>query len=262
MTILDDIKSSVEKRVGEKKVGENYLSELELKLESALERKPLEFPEAAEKNTVIAEVKFASPSSGAIANPDNLEDIIKTYVDGGSACISVLTEPEYFNGSLDYLKQARRLADVPLLRKDFIVDELQVREARAYGADGLLLIAGIRGKEQLEDLLNKTRELSMWTLVEVHSREELDSVLKTEAEIIGVNNRNLKTMEVDLDTSVELSKMIPSDRKFVVESGIKSADDLRYLKNNCFRKPDAYLVGSSLMKTEDRVGKLRELVDA
>ena len=207
--------------------------------------------------TIIAEVKKASPSKGVIRVQFDPVAIARDYEEHGAAAISVLTESRFFQGSPEYLSAIKKHVAIPVLRKDFLFDVYQIYEARALGADALLLIAAILEKNKLRELLNLTRELGMDALVEVHSREELDMVLKTGARIIGINNRNLSTFHTDIATTVELIQEIPDDRIVVSESGIATREDIRMLIS---AGVDAFLIGESLMRQESPGAKLADLM--
>lgn len=207
---------------------------------------------------LIAEIKGASPSRGVIREEFNLLDIAKIYDEKNAAAISVLTEEHFFQGKLDYLKEVRKVTRKPLLRKDFIFDEYQVYESRVSGADAILLIIACLDKYQLNDFLGLAKELSLDSLVEVHNLKELDTALKSGAEIVGINNRNLKTLKVDLNTTFELIKDIPPDRIIVSESGIKTREDVKRLELD---RVDAMLVGTAIIKEKDIGAKIDELLD-
>ncbi|MBI4686375.1 MAG: indole-3-glycerol phosphate synthase TrpC [Nitrospirae bacterium] len=207
---------------------------------------------------LIAEIKKASPSKGLIRADFNLSDIASVYNENeGVSAISVLTEEKFFQGSLTYLKEARRITQKPLLRKDFIFDEYQVYEARANSADAILLIAACLEKAQLIDLQGLARELSLDTLVEVHDFKELDMALRSDAEIIGINNRDLKTLKIDINKTFELLRDIPSGKIIVSESGISTREDVKMLESS---RVDAMLVGTTIMKTKDIKTKIDELL--
>jgi len=195
---------------------------------------------------IIAEVKFASPSEGDICTNIDPCDIAKGYLNAGAAMLSVLTEPEYFKGSLGYLSQIRKQnPDALLLRKDFIVDSYQLTEAKAYGADAVLLIVAMTGKDKSKELFAEARVLRLTTLVEVHDEEELVVAIDMGADFIGVNNRNLKTLKIDLDISRRLSSMKPEKAVFICESGLSTAAQLREMKGLGY---DGFLMGTSFMK--------------
>jgi indole-3-glycerol phosphate synthase len=207
---------------------------------------------------LIAEVKKASPSRGIIRSDFNPVDIAKIYADNGAAAISVLTEGRHFHGSLDHLGNIRAvLPDKPLLRKDFIIDPYQVYESRVHGADGLLLIVAILKLEILNNLLNLSHELHMSCMVEVHNEDEVEIALKSEATIIGINNRDLNTFEVDIATTERLRPLIPKDRVVVSESGIKNRTDIEKLRRAGI---DAVLIGESLMSAPDIAERIKELL--
>lgn len=234
------------------------LSELKL----AIKKRPLPLDLAAalrgDSLRLIAEVKRASPSVGVLCPNLDPVKLASTYAHCGAAAISVLTEPRYFGGSLEDLEAIRHeLLDIPLLRKDFILKPYQVFESRALGADGLLLIVAILDDSELEDLLSLTHDLGMQCLVEVHNESELERALKQNAKIIGINNRNLNTMAVDLNVTRRLRPLIPSDRLVVSESGIKGREDLQKLKE---WGVNAVLVGEALVTANDVAAKLKELL--
>jgi indole-3-glycerol phosphate synthase len=184
-------------------------------------------------------------------------EIASEYQKNSAAAISVLTDKKYFQGELDYLKQIKEVTNIPILDKDFIIDVYQIYQARFYGADAVLLIAAILTDNELSEYLTLTNQLSLDALVEVHTLEELDRVLNTDAQIIGINNRDLKSFLVNTDTSVRLAKYIPDDKIVVSESGINSKEIISSLQKEGI---DAFLIGEALMKEKDIGKKLRELV--
>ena len=196
---------------------------------------------------VIAEIKQASPSKGVICRDMNPESIAREYVGAGAVAISVLTDEKFFLGKVEYMEQMRRPTPVPILRKDFIIDQYQLCEAKAYGADAVLLIAAILGPAQLTDLLAGAKSLGLECLVEVHREDEIDTLDMEMVETIGINNRDLDTFETDLFTSVRLRKHIPSDKIVVSESGISSGEDIEKLLSHGIH---AFLIGESLMRAE------------
>lgn len=207
---------------------------------------------------LIAEVKQASPSRGVIRPDFNPVAIARSYAQSGAAAISVLTEARYFKGSLNHLKGIRRaVTNLPLLRKDFILDPYQVYQARAYGADSLLLIVAILTPKKLGELLELSHEVGMDCLVEVHNEKELEIALDSGAKIIGINNRDLKTFNVDLATTRRLRPLIPRGRIVVSESGIKDGRDIAKLKK---WGVNAALVGEALMLAPDIAAKMKELL--
>ncbi|MDO8756090.1 MAG: indole-3-glycerol phosphate synthase TrpC [Polaromonas sp.] len=203
---------------------------------------------SAGKPAVIAEIKKASPSKGVLRTDFIPADIAQSYAEHGAACLSVLTDKDFFQGSIDYLKQARASCSLPVLRKDFIIDPYQVYESRVMGADCILLIAACLDDAQMKALEALALSLDMAVLVEVHDRAELDRALKLRTPLLGINNRNLQTFEVSLDTTLGLVKEVPADRLLVTESGITTAADVARLRD---AKVNAFLVGEAFMRAED-----------
>jgi indole-3-glycerol phosphate synthase len=197
---------------------------------------------------LIAEVKKASPSKGLIRPDFDPVSIAKAYEAAGADCLSVLTDEPHFQGSNAYLQAVREAVDLPILRKDFTIDPLQIYEARSIGADAVLLIAAILTKRQLRDFLSLAEELGMDAIVEVHSREELDAALESGAQLIGINNRNLKTFVTDLSVTEQLIRDIPSDRFVISESGMSKPEDIERVYRAGAR---AVLVGESFMRQQD-----------
>lgn len=209
---------------------------------------------------VIAEFKRRSPSKGEIRVNANLKWIIQSYELGGAVAISVLTEEDYFAGSLDDLRAVKSTVDLPVLRKDFVFDEYQVYESAAAGADAVLLIVAALDDEGLLRLRRLAEdELGMDALVEVHTREEMDRAVNCGANLIGVNNRNLHTFEVSLETSLSLAAAAPSETVLVSESGLHSSTDLSRLRDAGYR---GFLIGETLMRSEDPAATLREFVSS
>ena len=200
---------------------------------------------AKNQAAVIAEIKKASPSKGIIREDFRPADIAKSYEQGGAACLSVLTDVEYFQGSPEYLKQARAACTLPVLRKDFMIDPYQVYEARAMGADCILLIAAALDLATMRELEQIAHRLGMAVLVEVHNGEELDLALQLETPLLGINNRNLRTFEVTLDTTLGLLSRIPQGKIVVTESGIFTADDVALMRKN---NVHTFLVGEAFMR--------------
>jgi indole-3-glycerol phosphate synthase len=211
--------------------------------EGALRRKI-----AAGKSAVIAEIKKASPSKGVMRADFIAADIAQSYAESGAACLSVLTDRQFFQGQVDYLKQARASCDLPVLRKDFIVDAYQVYESRAMGADCVLLIAACLDDALMAELEAIARSLDMAVLVEVHDRAELERGLKLKTPLLGINNRNLRTFEVSLATTLDLLKDLPADRLPVTESGIASKADVKTMRDAGVH---AFLVGEAFMRADD-----------
>ncbi len=202
----------------------------------------------AEGLSVIAEIKKASPSKGLLCPGLDPPGLARSYVRGGARAISVITDETFFRGSLEYLAAVREAVEIPLLRKDFILDPIQIEEARAFGADAVLLIVAALSPEQLGELLGYTRRLRLSALVEVHDEEELETALSVGARIIGINNRNLRTFQVSVETTLRLLPRIPADRVVVAESGLSEASTLRRLKEAGVH---AVLIGEALVKSSN-----------
>ena len=254
------------------KIAENTRAELverkiRVPLAEIMNRVPLQPPAASLSAAlsgaglkIIAEVKKASPSKGIICRDFDPIRIARIYADGGASAISVLTDEKFFSGSLAYLKTIKKaLGDAcpPLLRKDFIIDTYQVYEARAGGADALLLITTVLDKSTLKDLLDLSHELGMECLVETHNEKEIELALSVGAGIIGINNRDLATFKVDIQTTGKLRSLIPPGRLVVSESGIKNRDDIRKMKE---WDVNAVLVGEALVSSPDISASMRELI--
>jgi indole-3-glycerol phosphate synthase len=211
---------------------------------------------AAGQAAVIAEVKKASPSKGVLREDFIPADIAQSYAEHGAACLSVLTDRQFFQGQADYLKQARASCDLPVLRKDFMVDPYQVYEARAMGADCVLLIAACLDDVQMADLEAIARGLDMAVLVEVHDGAELDRALRLKTLLVGINNRNLRSFEVSLATTLDLLPRVPADRLLVTESGILGAADVQTMRAAGVH---AFLVGEAFMRAPDPGTALADL---
>lgn len=211
----------------------------------------------AEGISLISEMKRASPSRGPIRPDASVTEIVRGYEAAGARAVSVLTEERHFGGSLADLAEARAACDLPLLRKDFLIDEYQLLEARAAGADAVLLIVAALEPSRLAELMIAAGELGMDSLVEVHDEREVATAVDTGAEVIGINNRNLHSLEVDLDTTYRLLADIPAGTVVVAESGITRHEDVRQLEG---AGVDAILVGEALMRAEDPVRAVRELL--
>ena len=203
---------------------------------------------AAGKPAVIAEIKQASPSKGVIREDFIPADIAQSYAEFGAACLSVLTDVQFFQGSVDYLKQARASCQLPVLRKDFMVDAYQIYESRCMGADAVLLIAACLDDAQMKDMEAIALGLDMAVLVEVHDQAELERALKLKTPLVGINNRNLKTFEVSLDTTLSLRGQVPADRILVTESGIHTRDDVLRMGA---AGVNAFLVGEAFMRVPE-----------
>ncbi|MDI6718174.1 MAG: indole-3-glycerol-phosphate synthase [Methanomicrobiales archaeon] len=210
------------------------------------------------KNAVIAEIKFASPSAGPLRRPAGVERIARELAAGGCIALSVLTEPFFFRGDPEHLRRARTAVPLPVLRKDFVIDERQLRETAAMQADAVLLIAGLLG-DRLPRFADLAFRLGLEPLVEVHTEEEAERALETDAALIGINNRDLRTLEIRLDTTRTLSRIVHREGRLVVsESGFRTPGDLRRMKEYC----DAFLIGSSIMASHKPGETLREFVCA
>ena len=208
------------------------------------------------QSAVIAEIKKASPSKGVLRADFMPADIAQSYAEHGAACLSVLTDAQFFQGSADFLKQARASCDLPVLRKDFMVDPYQVYEARVMGADCILLIAACLDDAQMKDMEAVARSMDMAVLVEVHDAEELNRALKLKTPLVGINNRNLRTFEVSLDTTLGMLKDVPADRILVTESGILSSADVQKMRE---AHVNAFLVGEAFMRAPDPGVELERL---
>ncbi len=227
---------------------------------ASLQRPPRGFRDAlraGEGVSLIAEVKKASPSAGVIRCDFDPVAVARAYEEAGAACISVLTDREFFQGAPDFLSQIRQRVELPLLRKDFMLEELQLTESRALGADAFLLIVAALEPKKLGTLMAAGRKLDMDALVEVHNGQELEAALEAEADLIGINNRDLHTFEVSLETTERLAPSVPDGVCLVSESGIKDHDDVLRLAD-C--GVDAVLVGETLMRADDMATAVRALM--
>ena len=245
MNILDEIVAKTKSKLEEKKQGlslEELISKIDFKnLKETNFKKSLQNKAEA----IIAEIKKASPSAGIIS--DNFDPVLKSkeYESFGASALSILTEEDYFLGNIEYLKDVKAITSLPILRKDFIVDEYQIYESKLIGADCILLIASILNDEELKNFSEIAERLKLDYIIEVHDEEELQRVQHFSNAIIGVNNRNLKTFDVDINNSVELKKIFDGQNTFIAESGIKSKKDIEYLKQYNI---NVFLIGESLMK--------------
>jgi indole-3-glycerol phosphate synthase len=260
--ILDEIVLSKRESLKQRK-REMPLRELKRRC-AEMKRKPIDLASALRGDDIalIAEIKKASPSKGVINADIDPVKLATTYAANGASAISILTEENYFKGSIDYLMAIREAFDaknirVPLLRKDFIFDPYQIYESRAYGADALLLIVAILDDDLLTKMINLSYTLGMKCLVEVHDKGELRRAVASGCRIIGINTRNLKTFDVDLNTTGQLRPLIPDDRVVVSESGVKSRNDVVKLRQ---WKVDAMLVGETLSAAKDVAQKMKELL--
>jgi indole-3-glycerol phosphate synthase len=208
------------------------------------------------KPAIISEIKKASPSKGIIRQNFDPPAIAKSYQQAGASCLSVLTDKKYFQGSEAYMQAAREACSLPVLRKDFTIDPYQVYEARALGADCILLIVAALDDGTMQELFSLTKELGMDALIEVHDARELERALKLDALLIGINNRNLRTFETSLNTTLDLLEQIPDNRLVVTESGIHTADDVKLMRDH---HVNAFLVGEAFMRAEVPGDALKQL---
>lgn len=211
---------------------------------------------AAGQSGVIAEIKKASPSKGVIREDFDPAAIAVSYEKGGACCLSVLTDVDFFQGADEYLKMARSASTLPVIRKDFIIDEYQIYEARAMGADCILLIVSALSEEQLNQLHDVARSLGMDVLIEVHDEAELDIALRLDNPMVGINNRNLHSFEVSLDNTYQLLDKIPENKIVITESGIHSPEDVAAMRQH---QVNAFLVGEAFMRSEDPGERLAEM---
>ena len=267
MTILDKILARKDEEVAERKssITENELRSVIAARTNGIDAdvcrgfvKAMQTALDAGQPAVIAEVKKASPSKGLIRSNFNPADIASSYQAGGATCLSVLTDIDFFQGSDEYLEQARSSCQLPVIRKDFIIHSYQVYEARVLGADCILLIvAAFMSKPALmKELSNLAQELGMDVLIEVHNQAELDLALPLNTKLIGINNRNLHTFSTSLKTSIDLAKNIPLDRIVVTESGIHTAESVSIMRANNI---NAFLVGEAFMRADEPGAALKEL---
>ncbi|MBU3958964.1 MAG: indole-3-glycerol phosphate synthase TrpC [Candidatus Omnitrophica bacterium] len=256
----DILKEIVEKKKEKILLAKQKLSEEDLKAQ--IQNLPLTRPFIKAINkphsiSLIAEIKRQSPSSGIIRQDFNLKAIAESYRDSGVQAISVLTEEDYFGGDISYINEIKNLVELPILRKDFILEPYQVYESRFYGADAILLIAGLLSKERLSELIQLSNSLGLDCLIEIHTEKELKKVLGLKHPLIGINNRNLDTLEVDFKTTERLYPLISKDKIVVVESGIKTYQDVLFLK---ILGVSAVLIGEAFMQAQDIKKKVQELM--
>jgi indole-3-glycerol phosphate synthase len=256
--ILDDIVRDKRAEVQRVK-GEVSLADLQQRPLFRAPRRPLRAALEARHRAIIAEVKKASPSKGVIRADFDPVRIATRYAESGAAAISVLTEERYFQGHLDYLAAIRRAVDVPLLRKDFLFDPYQLYEARAYGADAVLLIVAILPDALLQELLWLADELNLSALVEIHDQPELERAARSGARLLGINNRDLRTFHTTLATTEDLLPAVPRDALVVAESGIDTTADIQRLERKGVR---AFLIGEAFMRATDPGARLSELLGA
>jgi indole-3-glycerol phosphate synthase len=254
--MLDKIVAQTRRRI---EASQSRLPLLELKRRVGQADTPRPFQKAlkAAGFGLIAEVKRSSPSRGRLHPNLDAAEMARLYARGGAHAVSILTEPDFFKGSLEDLKSAREAVNLPLLRKDFILEPYQVYEARVYGADAILLITAILPPKKLSQLLSLSQKLGMDALVEVHQEAEVETALKANARVIGINNRNLNDFSVDLKTTLRLRPLIPPEVSVVSESGIQSHVDVDLLRQTGV---DAVLIGEALVTSHDPLAKIRELL--
>ena len=257
MNILDQIIASKKKEVALKK---SVVSVAQLENAALFNKKTSSLSKSITNSPfgIVAEHKRRSPSKATINNRFSVEEVVKGYENAGASGISVLTDMQYFGGSLEDLLLARASVQIPLLRKEFIVDEYQLLEAKAYGADAILLIAAVLSKKEIKQLSEFAQSLALEVLLEVHNREELEKSITPSIDLIGVNNRNLKTFEVSLQNSIDLSNHIPNDFVKISESGLTTTDDIKLLRSHGFR---GFLIGENFMKTENPGKSLEQFIN-
>lgn len=260
MSKKDALKEIVAKKKEKIILAKQRLSEEDLKAGAAGMAPARPFIEAIHKPrtiSLIAELKKASPSQGIIREAFNLEEIALAYKEAQVQAVSLLTEEDYFQGNISYINEIKRLIDAPVLRKDFILEPYQVYESRYFGADAILLIADLLSKEKLCELMQIADSLGLDCLVEVHTEKELKKVLSMKVPLIGINNRDLHTLEVDFKTTEKLFTFIPKDKVVVVESGIKNSQDVLFLK---ILGVSARLIGTAFMQAQDIKQKVEEIM--
>ena len=245
MSILEKIVANTKAGLVHKKA-ELPLEQIKLSLESLdLPKGKFKDNISSKDEAIIAEIKKASPSAGIIKEDFEPTKIAMEYESFGASALSILTEEDFFMGSIEYLKDVKKITSLPILRKDFMIDEYQIYESKLIGADCILLIASILTDQQIANFINISKKLELDYLIEVHDENELHRVEHFEDALIGVNNRNLKTFEVDLNNSARLRNSFRQNNIFIAESGIKSREDMNYLKMN---KIKVFLIGESLMR--------------
>ena len=245
MSILQNIVDKTRAKLVERKA-ELTLSQIKISLQDLnLPKSRFKEKLAHKSEAIIAEIKKASPSAGIIAENFDPVQKAKEYEVNGASALSILTEEDFFMGSMEHLKKVKKITSLPILRKDFMIDEYQIYESKLIGADCILLIASILSDMKIEDFINIAKEVELDYLIEVHDEAELERIAHHKEALIGINNRDLKTFEVDLDNSVRLRKLFKEENIFIAESGIKSREDMNYLKLNDIR---VFLIGESLMR--------------
>ncbi|MEI0525840.1 indole-3-glycerol phosphate synthase TrpC [Brachyspira murdochii] len=257
MTILDNIVEKTKERVeiNKKNISLQRIREL---AENKSNNNNFLFENSIKKSvSFICEVKKASPSKGIISNDFDYINIAKDYERAGASALSCLTEPYYFLGSNEYLENIKKNISIPVLRKDFTIDEYMIYEAKAINADAVLLIAAILDKNQLADYFSLADSLGLSVIVEVHDEDDLNKALSSNTRIIGINNRNLKTFETSIKNTFDLIKLIPENIISISESGIKSREDIKLLEEN---KVNAVLIGEQLMRQKDKIKEIKTLM--
>lgn len=256
MNILEKIVANTRLEIAERKAS---VSITDLENQEYFSRTPLKAKQFfSDRSGIIAEFKRQSPSKGIINPTTNVETITNGYSNAGASMLSVLADEKFFGGSMEYVKRARAVNDIPVLRKDFIVDEYQIIEAKAIGADAILLIAGCLDHIELKTLGQFAHSLGLSVLMEVHNQEELDKCLNPYIDLLGVNNRNLKTFDVSIETSISLVEQIPNEFIKVSESGLKDANTIKELKKYGY---EGFLIGETFMKTENPADTLAKLIE-
>ena len=254
--ILDDIITHKKKKIEQEKIEKPLRKIIEQLKSLSIERDFKKAIKPSDQLKIIAEVKKASPSKGIIRKDFDALTIAKIYDSNNVDAISVLTEEKFFQGKDEYLMLIKKHTKVPILRKDFIIDPYQIFQSKLLGADAILLIAAILSEQELNKYINIAQEIGLQCLVEVHNTKELTIVLSTQADIIGINNRDLNTFQTMLETTEQLIKLIPTDRTVISESGINTRMDMRYLRGIGV---DGVLIGESLMRADSIADKLKEL---
>ncbi|MEO8167013.1 MAG: indole-3-glycerol phosphate synthase TrpC [bacterium] len=256
MNILEEI---LEHKRGEIKKAKRTIPQRSLQEKEAFGFRRLSLLRAlrSSKPAIIAEVKRASPSKGIIRKDFDALTVARDYVQNGATALSVLTDEKFFRGDLRYIEAMRKFVTIPILRKDFIIDPYQLYESKAAGVDAVLLIVSALDSSRLNDLLDEATGLGLQCMIEVHSKEEIETLRLDKIDMIGINNRNLETFETDIATSAELRKFIPDEIEVVSESGINTSDDVRFLLSKGIT---SFLIGESFMKAEIPGNALRELL--
>jgi indole-3-glycerol phosphate synthase len=257
MNVLDQIIASKRKEIALKK---SVVSTAQLESSDLFNAKTNSLSKSIINSPfgIIAEHKRRSPSKATINNSFSVEEVVKGYENAGASGISILTDTQYFGGSIEDLILAKASVQIPLLRKEFIVDEYQLLEAKAYGADAILLIAAVLSQDKIKQLSEFAQSLALEVLLEVHNLEELNNNIMPSLDLIGINNRNLKTFEVSLQNSIDLAPLIPSDFVAISESGITTADDVKLLRNHGFQ---GFLIGENFMKTNNPGQSLEQFIN-